>query len=198
MLKRLKPTRRGAGAPDLRFAIAALAIGCQAQITTLEIEESAAATIPGATLLEVLAGDLGLDGLSEIDVTTSEEFVNQGAEPGDVRDVMIASFTFTATSPADADLSFIDSIEIHVEAPGLPQQRVAFIDGIPEGTSMVELELEDVDLTDYTVSESMTLSATASGQRPHDDTEVRADVVIAVGVTAQGACNYVTSGGDSE
>ena len=54
---------------------------------------------------------------------------------------------------------------------------------------MVQFNLSDVDLTEYLVSESMTLTTDVTGHQPEDDTTVVARVVLDVGVTLQGARN---------
>jgi len=99
---------------------------CQARLTSVELERSAQAVIAKGTLLEEVLGEVGFEGLTQLDITTAEEIENQGAEPGDIRDVMLASFTLTALNPDGADLAFIDSLELYVEAPQLPRQLVAY------------------------------------------------------------------------
>ena len=53
------------------------------------------------------------------------------------------------------------------------------------------VDLEDVDLTDYVVSQSLTIRTDVSGRRPEDETTVEARFALRVGVTSQGACNYL-------
>ncbi|MCA9717824.1 MAG: hypothetical protein H6713_00850 [Myxococcales bacterium] len=182
------PQRRSTRARRLALGLTLLAGSCQGTLTTIELERSALAEVPAATLVETLIGDLGLSEFSMLDITTAEEIQNQGAEPGDIKDVTLGAFTLSTTSPEGADLSFIDSIEVYVASEGLERRRVAHRDAFPEGQSSVELELDEVDLTDYAVSAAMTFELEAGGQRPEDATGLRADVVVLVGVTVQGAC----------
>ncbi len=185
---RARPLRLG-------FCVAAVAlICCQARLTSIEIERSAEILIPKGTLLEELLGDFGFDEFTQLDITSAEEIENQGAEPGDIRDVMLASFSLTATAPDGADLAFIDSLDLYVEAPELPRRLVASQSNFPAGQATVELELEELDLTEYAVSTSMTLTTEVTGSRPNVDTNVRADAVLVVGVTTQGACKALTAG----
>jgi hypothetical protein len=86
-------------------------------------------------------------------------------------------------------MSWLDSMELYVEAPGVERALIASADDFPEGVASVSFDLYDVDLTPYAVSEAMTLATEVSGRRPDDDTTIRADVVLDVGVTGQGACN---------
>ncbi len=149
------------------------------------------------TLLEDLLGDLGFDSFLDMDITSTDEFVNQGVEPGDVQEVFLEYFELKAISPSGADLSFLESMDIYVESPGLPQVLIASAGSFPEGQALVGFQVMDEDLTDYVVSQSMTLTTDITGHRPDDDTTVEARFDLAVGVTTQGACNQVKARGDS-
>ena len=139
--------------------------------------------------LEEAVADFGLGEFLTFDVVDAQELQNQGVEPGDIREVRLTDLVLTATAPPGADLAFLDRVEVFVSAPDLPEQRVAIAEAFPEGLAQVDFELEDVDLTDYVVSESMALTTRASGRRPSEDTDLRADVAVDVGVTGRGACN---------
>lgn len=169
--------------------------GCQPGLLTITVEEEASATVPEASLLEDLLGDLGFSAFLEMNVMESQELQNQGVEPGDVANVYLTSFTLEATSPAGADLSFLSGLTVWVEAPDLARVQIASASAFPEGQPLVALDLEPVDLADYVVSESMTFSTEVEGHRPPDETTLTARFSLDVEVTAQGACNQVA--GDS-
>ncbi len=173
----------------LPLALAGTWVGCQGKLLTIHVEDTADTTVSQGTLLEELIGELGFDAFLGMDVTSSEELQNQGGAPGDISEVQLDLFTLEATDPAGADLSFLDSVDLYVEAPGLDKVLIASADSFPEGEALVDFTLEDVDLTDYVVSESMTLTTDVTGHRPDDDTVVQAHFDLAVGVTGQGACN---------
>jgi len=59
---------------------------------------------------------------------------------------------------------------------------------------VVALDLDDVDLTPYVVSESLTVTTDATGRRPEQDTVVQARFGLSVGVTGQGACRAIGGG----
>lgn len=167
---------------------------CDGTLVIIEVDQEAITTVEEGGLLEDLVGDLGLDDFLDMDITTSSELQNQGVEPGDISSVVLTLFELEVLSPEDGDLSFLDSVELYVEAPDLPEVRVASAFDFPVGEARVLFELDDVDLTDYVVSRSMTLSTDISGHRPDEATEVRAHFVLDVGVTTQGACNAVQGG----
>ena len=170
-------------------------IACQGQVATIELSESAEATIEGQSTLggiTDLVGTLGFDGFTEMDISQSQALVNQGVQPGDIETAIVTSFTLSAVDPDDADLSFISSLEIWVEAPDLEPVLVASQIEFPEGVSVVEFDLEDVDLVDYVVSDSMNITTEATGTVPSDTITIKADATFEIGVTAQGACNAIS------
>ena len=90
------------------------------------------------------------------------------------------SFTMTVENPIDSDLSFIESMEVYIEAPNLP--RIPVLTQTVFDSNIVFIdndELEDSYLLDnYYMSESLTLTADVSGSLPEQDTTVRADVQL--------------------
>jgi hypothetical protein len=177
------------------FAVT-LWLGCEGGLFTIHVEEEAETTVPAGSLLEQLLGDLGFEGFLDMDVTASEELRNQGVEPGDVQDVRLESFDLSTVG--QGDLAFIESLDVYVSAPDLDEVLVASVAGIPDGATYVALTVEDVDLTAYVVSRSMTFTTDITGHRPEEETTVKAEISLAVGVTGQGACHQLqddTEGG---
>ena len=171
------------------------AIACQGQIASIELSESAEATIEGQSTLgglTDLVGALGFDGFAEMDISQSQALVNQGVQPGDIETAVVTSFTLSVIDPDDNDLSFISSLEIWVDAPDLEPVMVASQVDFPEGESVVEFELEDIDLVDYVVSDSMSITTEATGSVPSDTVTIQADATFEIGITAQGACNAIS------
>ena len=171
-------------------------IACQGELVSIELAESAEATIEGQSTLgglTELVGTLGFDGFAEMDISQSQDLVNQGVQPGDIETAIVTSFTLSAIDPDGADLSFISSLEIWVEAPDLDPVLVASQMDFPEGVSVIDFELEGIDLVDYVVSDSMSITTEATGTVPSDSVTIQADATFEIGITAQGACNALTN-----
>lgn len=167
--------------------LAALA-GCgDTVLTRIDVEGAAVATVEGSGLLGELLDGLGFDGFASMDIASSEELQNQGVEPGDIKDARLVSFELEVLEPEDGDLSFLQELSVSVSAPDLPQVLLASQVAFPEGTTLVPFDVEDVDLTDYVTSRSLTLSTEATGEPPTEDTTLEARYVIDVGVTLRGA-----------
>jgi len=163
--------------------------GCSGGLATITIEVEDTVTVEGGGLLSELVGTLGFDGFTQMNLIDAQELQNQGVSPGDIQEVFLSELTLSALSPDGADLSFIESLDVYVEAPDLPQVLVATQDSFPDGQDVVTFDLLGVDLTEYVVSESMTLTTDVTGNQPEDDTQVKAYVAIDVRVTAQGVIN---------
>ena len=167
----------------------------EGKLATIEFSETAEATVPSAGTLGTiteLVGNLGFSGFTDMNISESEELANQGVAPGDINEAFITNFSLEALSPEGSDLSFLDSLEIWVEAEGLEPVLVASQDEFPEGVGKVDFIVEDVDITEYVVSEAMTITTEASGSLPSEETQLEAEIGFSVGITAQGACNAMS------
>lgn len=164
-------------------------VGCDGDLFTIRIQDEATTTVEKGTVLEELAGDFGFGDFVSMDITESAALQNQGVEPGDIQNVRLEYMQLEATAPSGADLSFFSSMEIYVEAPDLPRMLIASASDFPEGEALIDMTIEDADLTDYATSQSMTFDVDVNAQRPSEDTDVTSRFSVAVGVTGQGVRN---------
>ena len=167
-------------------------LACAGQLITIGLSESAEATIEGQSTLgdlTDLVGGLGFEGFAEMDISQSTELANQGVSPGDIETAIITNFQLDVVSPENSDLSFISTLEVWIDATDLSPVLVASQSDFPEGDQTIYFELEDVNLAEYAVSDSMNITTEASGSVPSDNITIRATVDFDIGVTAQGACN---------
>jgi hypothetical protein len=165
---------------------------CGATLLTIEIARETTTVVEAGTLIESLVGDVGLSEFIAMDFTSAQEMVNQGVEPGDIGEVRLTLFQIEVTDPSDGDLSFIQTLDLFVEAPDLPRVRIAWQDDFPEGVMVVGFNFEDVDLTEYVVSEALTLTTDFNGTRPGEDHDLTVRFALDVAVTFQGAWNAAT------
>ena len=170
-----------------------MGIGCGAidSLLTIEISESSQVMVEQGTVLESLLGDLGFGDFVSMDLTESQALANQGVEPGDIERVTLTVLEMEALEPEDGDLSFFESMTFSVSAPDVDKVQIASSPGFPEGATLVVFDREDVDLTEYVVSESMTISTDVTAQRPEQDTLVEARFTVEVQATVQGVKNQL-------
>lgn len=159
-----------------------LLLGCG--LLRFEIEEEASTEVQGAGLLGELLQTLSFTGLDDFDATVEQEIADQGVEPGDVRSLVLTRLALSA----EPDLSFIDTMEIYVSAPGVDEVRVAHGADFPPGQAEVELELDEVDLVEALVAGAMTFRVEVDGTAPVEDTQVTLDIAAEVEASAKGAC----------
>lgn len=158
---------------------------CHGGLATITVSDAVTTVVPAGTILESVVGGLGFDGLLDMDISQAQELQNQGVEPGDIQDVRLTSFVLVATDPPGADLSFLQSMTLSAEAPDVASARVAHVEAFPAGQGTVEFEIDDVDLTPYAVSRSMTLTTDVVGHRPDQETTIEARYSLDVRVTAK-------------
>lgn len=173
--------------------LAAALSACAGAVFTISVDDQATATIAQGSIVEQLVDDLGFGAFNDIDVTDSEELANQGVEPGDIDGVYLMALDVRIVSPDGADFDFVDTLEFDVVAPGLPAVLLASSRPIEDGATRIEFDIEDIDLTDYATSTSMTFNSRIRGRRPSQDVTVEASYVLDVGVTQQG-CNKAVRG----
>lgn len=163
---------------------------CQSPtLTHIELDYTDTVLVEGSGLLGELVTTLGFDGFANMNLTDNEVLANQGVEPGDVRNVRLISFELEAIEPAGADLSFLATMSVSAESEGLDAVEIASHSDFAVGESTAIFTIPEVDLTEYIVSESVTLGTEVSGELPSEDTTIEARVVIDVAVTLKGAIN---------
>jgi len=165
-------------------------VGCDA-LFHIDIDGASTTDVPAGTPFETILGDLGFGEFIDMDVTDNSELQNQGVEPGDISSVEFTELHLEAVGPEGADLSFIERIDLYVSAPGLPEVRIASQGDFPVGQALVQLDLDDVDIVEYVVSQSMTITSDLTGSRPEEETSVEAYYALDIGVTKQGCNNYL-------
>ena len=180
----------------IEFAIITFFLGCgENELFSITIEETAQATIPGSSLgdLTDIIDSLGFDGFSDMNISESEELQNQGVSAGDISSTTLEKFELTVLSPTDGDLSFLSEVAVYVETAELEPLRIAYSNSFPEGQSNVLFEVDEVDISEYIVQDSMNITTEVTGSPPSEDTSIEAHIALEIGVTSQGACNAAKS-----
>jgi hypothetical protein len=168
-------------------------LGCG--LLTFEVDSEATTHIDGAGALGVLLGALEFTGLDDFDIDVENAMQDQGVAEGDLNDVHLTTFTLTG-SPGD--LSFIDQFAVYMSAPDLDEVLIASSSDFPEGHMVVSLDLPDVDLTPYVVSDTSSFRIEADGSAPTDDTDIAAAFTVSITATAKGACNSLSRDSGAE
>lgn len=166
------------------FAALAALVNCD-NLDNFDVTVAGNGVVPKGTIVDQLLNIIAIDGFDSIDL--SAEFKNQGVTKDDVDSVAILSFTLEIVSPASANFDFLTSIAFFAEADGSPRAKIAELTSVPAGQRSIALNLvSGVELKPYVVAPSMRIAAEVSGERPPEDTEVKAVVTLDVDVTVPG------------
>lgn len=167
------------------MAVVLVLIAC-GSLSRISVSQNATATIPGATLLEQLAGDLSFGGLGSFDISQSAEFKNQGVKKEQINSVTLKALTLTVTSPSNGDFTFLEKLSFFVEAPGVEKKEIAKGGPFTVGQKTVSLTVLDVELAPYATAASMTFTTAATGKKPSNTTTIDAKVTLDADVNIGG------------
>jgi hypothetical protein len=169
----------------LRAILPALALALCGCGTTVffETEVKGSTTIQGSPLGGLLNVFPQAAGFSNLNMTQTQDFQNQGVKKEDVKSVKLRKISLVITSPASGDFSFLQSLHLFASANG-QREEVAFKDGIDKlpRSNTLELELKPVELKPFVVADSMSLTTEATGRQPGQDTSL--DATVRFGVDA--------------
>lgn len=147
-------------------------------------------TIPAASFTQSLFQPAFGPGLSNLDLSKSKSFENNGVTPSDVDSITIKSIRLevsTGSPPLDRVDLYLSKVTFWVEAPG--QARVV----IGEKTSFpmaaaVELDIPKVELKPYATAASMTVGADVTPKtQPAVNVKLKSTITIHVDVNLLGA-----------
>lgn len=166
------------GAALLSFALSSACGG----IDRFEHVITDSATIPG--MINMGAFTLMYGGAFRgTDLSKAETFQNQGVSPSDVDGIFIQSVTLQGTKPIDRFDVLLESVELAIEAPGLPRLPVASKRGF-ERSNAAGLNLDtNQNIKEYAVKESMTLTTNVDiKQIPAFETTIETTVTLIIDI----------------
>ena len=137
------------------FILALLVFSCDIidELTKFNIDYKTQVTIPSSTGI-----NLPFDILTPDTETNSEsEFESNDTRKDLIEEIKLTQLQLEITSPSDADFSFLESIEVFISADGLEEIMIASKTEVPETSSLLDLEIVDVDLKEYVKKDSYSL-----------------------------------------
>ncbi len=182
-------TSRSTLLSKLRLPVLAVVMGVGltcAGLDNIDVRAEGETTIEGSVLGSIL-GQIRFAGFNGIDISESQNFQNAGYTKDQIDSARLKVFTLTVRSPADGNFDFVSSLAFFAESEGLPRVEIARMEEVPRGVGVLELEILDVELVDYAAAESMTITTTATGTSPEEDTTIFAEVVLDVDVNVDGS-----------
>ena len=159
-------------------AAAALALAGCGSLLSFDVHQTATADIPaGGPLSGALGGFAGFNSLS---FNQSSEFRNNNTSKDHISECRLKQLTLKVVNPTGADLSFLTKVEFFVQAPNLASRRIASGTSFPKGVASVDLIADNVDLAPYAKSDSFSITTSATGTSPSQNTTLQADLTLNV------------------
>jgi|MDTC01.3.fsa_nt_gb hypothetical protein len=184
-MNRGKPQSRALA--NARIALLLFPLVTCSGVDNFRITETSQSTVSGATIVEILLGDLGFGNWLNLDITQNETLANQGIERHQLDTVYLHSLTLDIIDGhPDQDFSFIEEIRFYVESSGLDSKLIAHGGPFIDGLTSIGMDLENVNLASYAGAESMTITTDVTGRRPNRQTTLDAEIVLSVDVNVAG------------
>ena len=158
-MKSMLNMRRFLWTPALLVFYLWLSAGCKQidKLTQFNIDYTETITLP-STIGINLPFNLKTPSIK----TNSEEiFEVNDTRKNLIEELKLTRLTMTISDPADADFSFLKSIEIYIGAENLDEVMVAWKDEVDDlAAGSIDLETSNEDLTDYIIAEDFYLKIT--------------------------------------
>ena len=167
------------------MSLIGLTVACGG-LDQFEIEETSRSVVPGASLLEQFAGDLGFSEFASFSVSENQTLANQGVTKEQIDSVTISELKLTISSPMGTDFTFLDSLSFFASAEGLEKRRIASGGPFEMGEDVIILTLDDVELKPYAVASAMQITTEVEGRRPDEETTIDANITMLVDVDVSG------------
>jgi hypothetical protein len=161
------------------LVIAAFSAGCSRLPLSFDVNTRSRTVIEKGTVIEQLVGTLGFGEFTNLDLSESQEFRSNDVQKRHVASARVKNLVLTITAPQGQTFDFLERIAFYVEAPGLDRKRIAHAK-VPRGAANIQCEIDDLDLASYIRAPSMSITSEVRGRRPDRDTEVQANLRIAI------------------
>lgn len=127
--------------------------------TTFTIDYSAEVQVPAVTVTVSGTQDYTTP---DIPTTSSARYVTEGTTPALIDKISLTRFNISATGTT---LDFVKSVNITMQASGLPDVSVASKTVIPAGSSSIDCDLSGTNIKDYIAKDNFKLKATITFEK---------------------------------
>jgi hypothetical protein len=147
------------------------------ELTKFDIDYDSQVTIESTTII-----DLPFDvSTPDMETNSESEFEVNDTRKDLIEEILLKEITLTLTFPEMSDFSFLESIEVYINAEDLEEVLIASKTVVDETASVLELDLTDTDLQDYIKKDSFTLRMnTVTDEAISQDHEIDVHSVFAV------------------
>ena len=113
----------------------------------------------------------------DVETNSESEFAVNDTRKDMVEDITLTGLDMTITSPTSQTFGFLKSIEVFIEADGLPEVQVAYQEEIPEEVgNVLSLETTGQNLKEYIIKDKFNLRVkTVTDEILSHDTDIKID-----------------------
>ncbi|CAM3824508.1 hypothetical protein POKO110462_21210 [Pontibacter korlensis] len=110
--------------------------------------------------------------------TNSEEtFKNNKTRAELVKDVSLNRLELTIVEPEGQNFDFLKRIELYISSENQPEVRIAYLEEVPAGTTVLKLKSTNAKLDEYIKSDRYTIRTEAELAKPvTQDITIKADM----------------------
>jgi len=147
------------------------------KLTEFSVSDSAEFTVPATTALGV-----PINNTTSVSTSSNLEFKTNGADAKNVKEIRLSNLKLTIVDPPSEDFSFLNSIHIYIQADGMPETEIAYLDNISSSTgSVLDLVTTGAVLDDYINKENYSLRIkTVTDETLIQDIVIRSDMTFRV------------------
>lgn len=156
-----------------------LAAGCPGlgQVA-FDVSSSGQSQVQGSPTGGLLPQPPTFGNFGDLTFSQSQDFSNNNTNKDHIDSARVSKLTLKVVSPSGATLSFLSSIEFDIQAPNLPQVKIAEATSIPAGATSIELTLPDQEIAPYAKANSFSITTKGTGTQPPQNTTIEADLTL--------------------
>ncbi len=124
------------------------------QLTQFNMDFNETITIPSATGINLPINILTPD----VETNSESTFEINNTRKDLIEQIILTSLTITLSAPENADFSFLESINVYMNAPDLPEVEIAWANNIPESIEgVLILDVSGTDFQEYIKKDQFSL-----------------------------------------
>ena len=143
------------------------------KLTEFNMNYTSSVTIPKSTGIDLPL----IVPTPAVETNSESEFAVNDTRKDMIEEIILTQLDLTITSPDDQTFSFIESIEVFIQAEDLPEVQVAYQDNVPEDAGdRLTLETTGQDLKEYIKKDMFELRIkTITDEALSHDTDIKVD-----------------------
>ena len=145
-------------------AVSFFAVSCELvdKLTQFDMDYDSSFTVNSG-----IPANIPFDIVTPVIQTNSEStFEEEKTAKNLIEEISLKELRLVITTPADANLDFLNKIELYIKADGMDEVMIAWADNIPAGTTDLNMEVESVNLKGFLLADEYQLRIKTTTDEP--------------------------------